>query len=65
MEPTAAAVWGVYFHAVTGETVSKEVGEDGAMASDFIDRLPAIQRRLRHATSNEDTDSNRPKSSHH
>jgi len=54
MEPTAAAIWGVYFHAVTGETVSKEVGEDGAMATDFIDRLPTIQRRLRQATSNKD-----------
>jgi NAD(P)H-hydrate repair Nnr-like enzyme with NAD(P)H-hydrate dehydratase domain len=54
MEPTAAAVWGVYFHAVTGETVSKEVGEDGAVASDFIDRLPTIQRRLRQVTSNKD-----------
>jgi NAD(P)H-hydrate repair Nnr-like enzyme with NAD(P)H-hydrate dehydratase domain len=50
MEPTAAAVWGVYFHAVTGEAISKEVGEDGAMATDFIDRLPTIQRRLRQAT---------------
>jgi len=37
-------VWGVYFHAVTGEIVSKEVGEDGAMATDFIDRLPTIQQ---------------------
>ncbi len=54
MEPTAAVVWGVYFHAVTGETVSKEVGEDGAVASDFIDRLPTIQRRLRQVTSNKD-----------
>lgn len=51
MEPSAATVWGIYFHAVTGETVSKEVGEDGAMASDFIDRLPTIQRRLRQQTS--------------
>jgi hypothetical protein len=49
MEPTAAVVWNVYFHAVTGEAASKEVGEDGAVASDFID-----QRRLRQAKSNED-----------
>ena len=59
MEPTAATVWGVYFHAVAGETVSKEVGEDGAMATDFIDRLPAIQRRLRQATRTKDDKSNR------
>lgn len=58
MEPTAATVWGVYFHAVTGETVSKEVGEDGAMATDFIDRLPAIQRRLRREISKNDPKSN-------
>ena len=51
MEPTAATVWGVYFHAVTGEVVSEEVGEDGAMATDLIDRLPAIQQRLRKETS--------------
>ncbi len=51
MEPTAAVVWNVYFHAVTGEAASKEVGEDGAVASDFIDRLPTIQRHLRQATS--------------
>ena len=50
MEPVAAALWGVYFHAVTGTVVSKEVGEDGAMATDFIDRLPAVQRDLRQAT---------------
>jgi hypothetical protein len=37
-------VWGVYFHAVTGEIVSKEVGKDGAMATDFIDHLPTIQQ---------------------
>ncbi len=52
MEPAAAAVWGVYFHAITGEAISKEVGEDRSMASDFIERLPAIQRRLRQATTN-------------
>ena len=51
MKPVAAAVWGVYFHAMAGEVVSKEVGEDGAMATDFIERLPGIQRDLRQATS--------------
>ena len=51
MEPVAAAVWGVYVHAMAGEVVSKEVGEDGAMATDFIERLPGIQRDLRKATS--------------
>lgn len=38
------------FHAVTGETVSEKVGEDGAIATDFIDRLPGIQTRLREET---------------
>ena len=47
IEAHTAAIWGVYFHAIAGEIVSKEVGEDGAIASDFINRLPAIQQRLR------------------
>ncbi|CAF1050749.1 unnamed protein product [Adineta ricciae] len=50
IEAHTAAIWGVYFHAIAGEIVSKEVGEDGAMASDFINRLPAIQQRLRQET---------------
>ncbi|CAF1412372.1 unnamed protein product [Adineta ricciae] len=50
IEAHIAAIWGVYFHAIAGEIVSKEVGEDGAMASDFINRLPAIQQRLRQET---------------
>ncbi|UJR29037.1 hypothetical protein I4U23_010252 [Adineta vaga] len=62
IEPYTAAVWGVYFHAIAGETVSKEVGEDGAMASDLIDRLPAIQRRLRQETCVKDSKKNQSKS---
>lgn len=50
MKPGAAAVSGIYFHAMAGEVISKEVGEDGAMATDFIGRLPGIQRDLRQAT---------------
>lgn len=56
MDPTAAAVWGVYFHAMAGEDIAKEVGQDGAMASDFTERLPRLQRELRQATN--------PKQSH-
>lgn len=47
MNPTAAAVWGVYFHAMVGETIAKEVGKDGSMASDFLEYLPRLQRELR------------------
>lgn len=51
MDATAAAVWGVYFHAMTGEDIAKEQGKDGALASDFIERLPRLQRELRRAIS--------------
>ncbi len=37
---------GCLLHAVTSEIVSKEVDEDGAMATDFIDHLPTIQQRF-------------------
>ena len=51
-------MWGVYFHAVVGEIVANEVGEDEAMASDFIERLPALQRRLRKEINGNDVKSN-------
>lgn len=45
-----AAIWGVYFHAQAGEAVSKDGGDDGALASDFVARLPGVQKFLRAQT---------------
>ncbi len=42
-----AAIWGVYFHSQAGEDVAKDLGEDGVMARDFIERLPGIQKYAR------------------
>jgi ADP-dependent NAD(P)H-hydrate dehydratase len=47
MDPMAAAAWGVYLHALAGEATAHEVGEDGAMASDFLAHLPPLIRYLR------------------
>jgi len=50
VEPTRAGVWGVHLHALAGEAVAKDLGEDGVLASDFVSQLPFIQRHLRKAT---------------
>jgi ADP-dependent NAD(P)H-hydrate dehydratase len=50
MAPEHAAVWGVYLHALAGEEVAREYGEDGGMASDFVERLPIVLRYLRSRT---------------
>ena len=47
LEPPRAATWGVYLHALAGEAVSADFGEDGLLASDWVDRLPRVLRRLR------------------
>lgn len=47
MEPTAAAVWGVYLHALAGEAAADELGEDGLLASDWVERLPTVIRAMR------------------
>ncbi|PQV64359.1 yjeF C-terminal region, hydroxyethylthiazole kinase-related [Abditibacterium utsteinense] len=46
-----AAIWGVYFHAQAGEEVAKDLGDDGVMARDFIERLPGIQKFARRTSS--------------
>jgi hypothetical protein len=51
MEPAHAAIWGVHMHALAGEAVAKDMGEDGVMARDFLERLPAVQKYLRRFTS--------------
>lgn len=50
MEPTHAAVWAVYLHALAGEAAAHDLGEDGLLASDFIERLPRVVRELREQT---------------
>ena len=50
LEPTRAGVWGVHMHALAGEAVSKDIGDDGVLASDFISQLPFVQRFLRRST---------------
>jgi ADP-dependent NAD(P)H-hydrate dehydratase len=42
-----AAVWGVSVHALAGELVAAELGDDGVMASDLLPKLPLVLRRLR------------------
>lgn len=44
-----AAIWGTYFHSKAGEETAKDLGEDGVMARDFIERLPGIQKFARRA----------------
>lgn len=47
MNATHAAVWGVHAHALAGERAAQEFGDDGMMASDFLERLPFVLRDLR------------------
>lgn len=51
MNAAHAATWGVHIHAVAGEAAAKELGDDGMMASDFLERIPGAVRYLRKATS--------------
>ena len=50
VEATRAAIWGVHLHALAGEAVAKDVGDDGVLASDLIGQLPFVQRFLRRST---------------
>lgn len=50
LDPTRAAVWGVHMHALAGEAVAKDLGDDGVLASDFVSQLPFVQRFLRRST---------------
>lgn len=54
-----AAMWGVHLHALAGEAAQKDLGDDGMMARDFLERLPTVLRFLRRAT-DAATDSLRP-----
>lgn len=50
LDPARAAIWGVHLHALAGEGVAKDLGDDGILASDFIGQLPFVQRFLRRST---------------
>ncbi|RYX83219.1 NAD(P)H-hydrate dehydratase [bacterium] len=50
VEPIRASIWGVHMHALAGEAVAKDLGDDGVLASDFISHLPFTQRFLRRST---------------
>ncbi len=47
LAPEAAAAWGVRLHAAAGALAAAEVGEDGVLARDLLDRLPRAQREAR------------------
>jgi NAD(P)H-hydrate epimerase len=44
MDPFHAACAGVFAHAAAGRLASREIGEEGVIASDVIERLPAALR---------------------
>ena len=44
--PELAAVYGVHLHALAGEDAARKRGDDGMLASDFLERLPFVRREL-------------------
>lgn len=50
LEPQVAAAWGVHIHALAGEAVAKDLGDDGLNARDLIERIPGVQKYLRRLT---------------
>ena len=48
LDPSRAAVWGVRLHALAGELAAAEIGEDGVLAMEVVDRLPRVLREARH-----------------
>lgn len=47
MDAPCAAVWGVHLHAKAGELAAHHQGDDGMMASDFLERLPHALKHFR------------------
>lgn len=47
MDATRAAIWGVHLHAKAGELAAGHRGDDGMMATDFLERLPHALKRFR------------------
>jgi NAD(P)H-hydrate epimerase len=60
LDATRAACWGVHLHALAGEALEKELGDDGITASDIVRALPNAQRFLRRSTSRAATSGPRP-----
>lgn len=52
MEAGAAAAWGVHIHALAGEAAGEDLGDDGMLASDLVQRIPNTVRYLRKGTEN-------------
>ena len=50
MNRTWAAVAGAYIHGAAGDVAAAELGEDGMIASDILDCVPAIMKMLRDGT---------------
>ncbi len=47
LSPFEASCCGVYLHALAGEEVRQELGDAGMLASDLLDKLPRIIKRLK------------------
>jgi len=47
MDATRAAIWGVHLHAKAGELAAGHQGDDGMMATDFLERLPHALKHFR------------------
>ena len=47
MDATRAAIWGVHLHAKAGELAAKLQGDDGMLASDFLEKLPHALKHFR------------------
>jgi NAD(P)H-hydrate epimerase len=45
-DPVAAAAWGVHLHALACEAAARSTGDDGLIASDVVEALPAARRAL-------------------
>lgn len=47
LEVLPATLWGVYLHGRAGEAAARDLGDDGMIARDVIERLPAALRDAR------------------
>jgi hydroxyethylthiazole kinase-like uncharacterized protein yjeF len=47
MDAARCAVYGVHIHALAGEAAAKDLGDDGMMARDFLERVPSVLRYIR------------------
>jgi ADP-dependent NAD(P)H-hydrate dehydratase / NAD(P)H-hydrate epimerase len=47
LDPMSAAILGVYAHGAAGDVAAAELGQDGMLPTDLIERLPMVWKRLR------------------